>query len=266
METKENKENKKLIILIGVLFAIIIGLLIGLIFIINNSKKLNKSNQNSATINNEATTITTTTTTTTTTKSSTNSNQTIKSTTAEEYFLNLCASSNCEEYNLTKAKELMSKYRSDNDVISDENTMVAKKAQGTMVECNKIFSENNREVNCPENNKIKSIKYEDFLSKKKELYGPNATMPKEKFDYENCGIYQYVKETDSFVFSGYLGCGAPHLVSDDFLQAYELNNKLYIYGFEYISDVGGIVPLLSEKIYIFNKINGNFYLEKFERI
>lgn len=36
----ETKENKKLIILIGVLFAIIIGLLIGLIFIINNSKKL----------------------------------------------------------------------------------------------------------------------------------------------------------------------------------------------------------------------------------
>lgn len=40
MEIKETKENKKLIILIGVLFAIIIGLLIGLIFIINNSKKL----------------------------------------------------------------------------------------------------------------------------------------------------------------------------------------------------------------------------------
>ena len=91
-------------------------------------------------------------------------------------------------------------------------------------------------------------------------------MPKEKFDYENCGIYQYVKETDSFVFSGYKGCGAPSLVSNDILQAYELNNKLYIYGFEYISDVGDIVPSLSEKIYIFNKINGNFYLEKFERI
>ena len=42
-------------------------------------------------------------------------------------------------------------------------------------------------------------------------------------------------------------------------KAYELNNKLYIYGFEYISDVGDIVPSLSEKIYIFNKINGNFY-------
>ena len=37
MEIKENKEKKKLIILIGVLFVIIIGLLIGLIFIINNS-------------------------------------------------------------------------------------------------------------------------------------------------------------------------------------------------------------------------------------
>ena len=36
MEIKENKENKKLIVLIGALFAIIIGLLIGLIFIINN--------------------------------------------------------------------------------------------------------------------------------------------------------------------------------------------------------------------------------------
>lgn len=91
-------------------------------------------------------------------------------------------------------------------------------------------------------------------------------MPKEKFDYENCGIYQHVKETDSFVFSGYKGCGAPSLVSNNILQAYELNNKLYIYGFEYISDVGDIVPSLSEKIYIFNKINGNFYLEKFERI
>ena len=45
---------------------------------------------------------------------------------------------------------------------------------------------------CPEDNKVKSIKYEDFILKKKELYGPNATMPKEKFDYENCGIYQYV--------------------------------------------------------------------------
>ena len=98
MEIKETKENKKLIILIGVLFAIIIGLLIGLIFIINNSKKLNKTNQSSSTINNEATTITTT------TKPSTNSNETIKSPTAEAYFLNLCASSNCEEYNLTKAK------------------------------------------------------------------------------------------------------------------------------------------------------------------
>ena len=260
----EPKENKKLIILIGVLFAIIIGLLIGLIFIINNSKKLNKTNQSSSTINNEATTITTTT--TTTTKSSTNSNETIKSSTAEEYFLNLCASSNCKEYNLTKAKELISKYRIDNDLIYDENTMVAKKAKGTLVECNKVFSENNREVNCPENNKVKSIKYEDFISKKKELYGPNATMSKENFDYENCGIYQYVKETDSFVFSGYQGCGAPNLVSDDLLQAYELNNKLYIYGFEYISDVGDIVPSLSEKIYIFNKINGNFYLEKIERI
>ena len=260
MEIKENKEKKKLIILIGVLFAIIIGLLIGLIFIINNSKKLNKTNQSSSTINNEATTITTT------TKPSTNSNETIKSPTAEEYFLNLCASSNCEEYNLTKAKELISKYRIENDLIYDENTMVAKKAKGTLVECNKVFSENNREVNCPEDNKVKSIKYEDFILKKKELYGPNATMPKEKFDYENCGIYQYVKETDSFVFSGYKGCGAPSLVSNNILQAYELNNKLYIYGFEYISDVGDIVPSLSEKIYIFNKINGNFYLEKFERI
>ena len=260
MEIKENKEKKKLIILIGVLFAIIIGLLIGLIFIINNSKKLNKTNQSSSTINNEATTITTT------TKPSTNSNETIKSPTAEAYFLNLCASSNCEEYNLTKAKELISKYRIENDLIYDENTMVAKKAKGTLVECNKVFSENNREVNCPENNKVKSIKYEDFILKKKELYGPNATMPKEKFDYENCGIYQYVKETDSFVFSGYKGCGAPSLVSNDILQAYELNNKLYIYGFEYISDVGDIVQSLSEKIYIFNKINGNFYLEKFERI
>lgn len=161
---------------------------------------------------------------------------------------------------------MISKYRIENDLIYDENTMVAKKAKGTLVECNKVFSENNREVNCPEDNKVKSIKYEDFISKKKELYGPNATMPKEKFDYENCGIYQYVKETDSFVFSGYKGCGAPSLVSNNILQAYELNNKLYIYGFEYISDVGDIVPSLSEKIYIFNKINGNFYLEKFERI
>ena len=77
MEIKETKENKKLIILIGVLFAIIIGLLIGLIFIINNSKKLNKTNQSSSTINNEATTITNT------TKPSTNSNETIKSPSAE---------------------------------------------------------------------------------------------------------------------------------------------------------------------------------------
>ena len=41
--------------------------------------------------------------------------------TAEEYFLNLCSSYNCEEYNLTKAKELISKYRIENDLIYDEN-------------------------------------------------------------------------------------------------------------------------------------------------
>ena len=259
METKETKENKKLIILIGILFAVIIGLLIALIFITSNLKKQTNSNPTT-------TKSTTTTTTPTNINPSSNPNQDDELSAAEAYFLNLCASSNCKEYNLTKAKELISKYRFENDLIYDENTMVAKKAKGTLVECNKVFSENNREVNCPENNKVKSIKYEDFISKKKELYGPNATMSKENFDYENCGIYQYVKETDSFVFSGYQGCGAPSLVSDDLLQAYELNNKLYIYGFEYISDVGDIVPSPSEKIYIFNKINGKFYLEKIERI
>ena len=251
METKENKENKKLIILIGVLFAIIIGLLIVLIFITNNSKKSPESDSS-------------TTTTTTTIKSSTT--QTIKSQNAEAYFLNLCSSSNCEEYDINKAQELISKYRNDNEIIYDENTVVAKKAKGTTVECNKVFPKNNREVNCPENNKVKSIKYEDFISKKKELYGPNATMSKEQFDYENCGIYQYVKERDSFVFSGYQGCGAISLISTGLLEAYELNNKLYIYGYDYISDVGDMVASLSEKIYIFNKINENFYLEKIERI
>lgn len=49
METKENKENKKLIILIGILFAIIIGLLIVLIFITNKSKKPFESNSSTTT-------------------------------------------------------------------------------------------------------------------------------------------------------------------------------------------------------------------------
>ena len=49
METKENKENKKLIILIGILFAVIIGLLIALIFITNNSKKIPESDSSTTT-------------------------------------------------------------------------------------------------------------------------------------------------------------------------------------------------------------------------
>ena len=256
METKETKENKKLIILIGILFAVIIGLLIALIFITSNLKKQTNSTPTT-------TKSTTTTTTPTNINPSSNPNQDDESSAAEAYFLNLCSSYNCEEYDMTKAKELISKYRSDNDVISDENNVVADKAKGTMVECNKVFPEN---INCPEDNKVKSIQYKDFISKKKELYGPSATMPKEDFEYGACGTYQYVKETDSFVCSGYHGCGGVGLISTGLLVAYELNNKLYIYGYDYISGVGDIVPSLSEKIYIFNKANGNFYLEKIERI
>ena len=259
METKENKENKKLIILIGILFAIIIGLLIALIFITSNLKKQTNSNPT-------PTKSTTTTTTPTNINPSSNPNQDDESSSAEAYFLNLCSSYNCKEYDMTKAKELISKYRSNNDVISDENNVVADKAKGTMVECNKVFPENIIGVDCPEDNKVKSIKYEDFISKKKELYGPSATMSKEDFEYGACGIYQYVKETDSFVLSGSQACGKGSLISTGLLEAYELNNKLYIYGYDYISGVGDIVPFLSEKIYIFNKANGKFYLEKIERI
>ena len=49
METKETKENKKLIILIGILFAVIIGLLIALIFITNKSKKPFESDSSTTT-------------------------------------------------------------------------------------------------------------------------------------------------------------------------------------------------------------------------
>ena len=56
-------------------------------------------------------------------------------------------------------EELISKYRIENDLIYDENTVVAKKAKGTTVECNKVFSENSLEVNCSENNKVKSKEF-----------------------------------------------------------------------------------------------------------
>ena len=198
MKTNETKENKKLIILIGILFAIIIGLLIALIFITSNLKKQTNSNP-------------------TTTKSTTTTNSSTQIDEKNQFDLSKL---NNEEVRFIDIEELNKyEYTMENNLFQEKNNELSAYKS----------SENN-------NNKVFEFDYIPFLKiENKKLYwkvnnkwvlDSNIKEDIKYFNYPNSAdvtIYSFIAITTNKIYTIEIPDGIDPDLSDECLQ--EFNKK-----------------------------------------
>lgn len=256
---KKLKENKQYII---------VGLIIFIILIIG----FFASDNQDLSVSKKTTTKTTSTTKTTTTKriEDIDENEEEILLTAEEYIWKKCEDLNqCVEFDEQKAEKILFKYILSNgnlmtNINEDiKNEVVVETIKGKIGVCQDYFPElynHEEDIYCGENDKVEIIEYDTLLKKKKELFGEDSKLDKNTFSYGNCGHFKYIENIDSFVFSGYQGCGTSYSLNHGVIVSFENVNELYIVAYDAVAAEGDLITGVIKIGYTFKIQDGNYYL------
>lgn len=174
---------------------------------------------------------------------------------------------NCEEFDKDDAFELLNYYKMSGDMLVNDfdelqkNNVVIESINGKTGLCQDYFVKvpnTEKEVYCLENDKVEVIKYDDFLNKKKELFGSDSKLEKTDILSTPCGIYKYLFDIDSFVFAGSYGCSGWYGKSNGIIDSYEKDENLFVVVYSVSEDIDIYdIELLG---YTFEKENGKYIL------
>ena len=118
-----------------------------------------------------------------------------------------------------------------NNIVDNENEVSINNTVLSETPWNKISKYvDNKELysEMTENSSIKTVKYEDLLNTKKQLYGDNSSLKKESFNYSNCSEYLYIKELDIFIENNE-GCGFTNSEEPIIKLIIKQNDSLFIF-------------------------------------
>ena len=255
-ETK--KSSKGLIMLIIVLIICVIGLGGYIVY----DKVLNKNKQITSTNNN----------TTPSTKKEENINldNSDKNRTLETYISqNIDLESSYEVLNNEEYETLVKKYEDNaNNIIENENEVAINNTISTEInwkEVSKYVDNNSLISRMTENSKLKSVKYDDLLNTKKQLYGENSILEKQNFSYGNCSEYIYIEKLNIYIENNE-GCGLNTSEEPIIKKIIKQNNILYVFVNTYnYTDFES--PIYSQDVVMeFRKQSSGYYLYKLTKL
>lgn len=256
-ETK--KSSKGLIILIIGLIICVIGLGGYIVY----DKVLNKNKQTTSTNNNN---------TSSTIKKEENINldNSDKNSILETYISeNIDLESSYEVLNNEEYKALVKKYEDNaNNIIDNENEVAINNTISTEInwkEVSKYVDNNSLISRMTENSSLKSVKYDDLLKTKKQLYGENSILEKQNFSYGNCSEYIYIKKLNIYIENNE-GCGLNTSEEPIIKKIIKQNNILFVFVNTYnYTDFES--PIYSQDVVMeFREQSSGYYLYKITKL
>ena len=254
---ESKKSSKGLTILIIVLIVCVLGLGGYIVYdkVLSKNKEIENNNNTPSTTKKEE---------------NINLDNSDKNSILEKYILeNINLESDYEVLNNEEYETLVKKYEDDaNNIIENENEVAINNTISTEInwkEVSKYVDNKELTSKMTENSKLKSVKYDDLLKTKKQLYGENSILEKQNLDYGNCSDYIYIEKLNIYI-ANYEGCGLNTSEEPIIKKIIKQNNTLFVFVNTYnYTDFES--PIYSQDIIMeFREQSSGYYLYKLTKL
>ena len=182
---------------------------------------------------------------------------------------NIDLESSYEVLNNEEYETLVKKYEDDaNNILDNANEVAINNTNSTEInwkEVSKYIDNKELASKMTENSKLKSVKYDDLLKTKKQLYGDNSILEKQNLDYGNCGEYIYIEKLNIYI-EHVEGCGLGTSEEPIIKKIIKQNNSIFIFlnTYNYTNISAGMYS--QDIVMEFREQSSGYYLYKLTKL